>query len=113
MSAPLRSTGVFGTPEGVRQSARFRALAALSFETGNLAHAMFDTLSERLGEVFDKLRGRGALAESDVVAALREVRASSTTKSLPRPCILRKGVAVIGALYGADRARVHRFSPVQ
>src|SRR3546814_19158162 len=36
--------------------------------------AMFDSLSERLGGVFDKLRGRGALNESEVRAAMREVR---------------------------------------
>ncbi len=35
---------------------------------------MFDTLSERLGGVFDRLRGRGALTEADVRAAMREVR---------------------------------------
>ncbi|NOX81528.1 MAG: signal recognition particle protein [Alphaproteobacteria bacterium] len=35
---------------------------------------MFDTLSDRLGVIFDGLRGRGALEEKDVVAALREVR---------------------------------------
>ena len=35
---------------------------------------MFETLSERLGGVFDRLRGRGALSESDVRAAMREVR---------------------------------------
>src|SRR6478736_4380319 len=35
---------------------------------------MFDTLSDRLGSVFDRLRGRGALTEADVRAAMREVR---------------------------------------
>ena len=35
---------------------------------------MFDTLTTRLGQVFDRLRGRGALSESDVNEALREVR---------------------------------------
>jgi len=35
---------------------------------------MFDTLSDRLGSVFDRLRGRGALTETDVRAAMREVR---------------------------------------
>ena len=35
---------------------------------------MFDSLSERLGGVFDRLRGRGALTEADVRAAMREVR---------------------------------------
>ena len=35
---------------------------------------MFDNLSDRLGSVFDKLRGRGSLSEADVRAAMREVR---------------------------------------
>ncbi|MDF1767763.1 signal recognition particle protein [Maricaulis sp.] len=35
---------------------------------------MFDTLTERLGGVFDKLTGRGVLSEKDVDAALREIR---------------------------------------
>ena len=35
---------------------------------------MFDSLSDRLGGVFDRLRGRGALTEADVRAAMREVR---------------------------------------
>jgi signal recognition particle subunit SRP54 len=35
---------------------------------------MFDTLSDRLSGVFDRLRGRGALNEADVRSAMREVR---------------------------------------
>ncbi len=35
---------------------------------------MFDSLRERFEAVFDKLKGRGKLAESDVESALREVR---------------------------------------
>ena len=35
---------------------------------------MFDTLSDRLGGIFDRLRGRGALSEDDVGAAMREIR---------------------------------------
>ncbi|HNS87389.1 MAG TPA: signal recognition particle protein, partial [Parvularculaceae bacterium] len=35
---------------------------------------MFESLSDRLGGIFEKLRGRGALEEKDVDAALREVR---------------------------------------
>ncbi len=35
---------------------------------------MFDSLQSRLGGVFDKLRGRGALSEADVDEALKEVR---------------------------------------
>lgn len=35
---------------------------------------MFETLSDRLSGIFDKLTGRGSLSESDVDAAMREVR---------------------------------------
>ncbi|MDF0489354.1 signal recognition particle protein [Sphingomonas sp. H39-1-10] len=35
---------------------------------------MFESLSDRLGGVFDRLRGRGSLTEADVRAAMREVR---------------------------------------
>jgi len=37
---------------------------------------MFDSLQSRLGGVFDKMKGRGALGESDVEAAMQEVRAA-------------------------------------
>ncbi len=35
---------------------------------------MFDNLSGKLGAVFDRLRGRGALSETDVLEAMREIR---------------------------------------
>jgi signal recognition particle subunit SRP54 len=35
---------------------------------------MFDTLSDRLSGILDKLTGRGALSDSDVAEAMREVR---------------------------------------
>ena len=35
---------------------------------------MFESLQERLGSILNGLTGRGALSESDVTAALREVR---------------------------------------
>ena len=35
---------------------------------------MFETLQDRLGGIFDKLTGRGALSEADVDTAMREVR---------------------------------------
>ena len=35
---------------------------------------MFQSLSDRLTGVFDKLTGRGALTDSDVSEAMREVR---------------------------------------
>ena len=35
---------------------------------------MFESLSDRLSGIFDKITGRGALSEADVDEALREVR---------------------------------------
>src|SRR5512134_3899313 len=35
---------------------------------------MFESLSQRLSAVFDRLTGRGALSEADVNEAIREVR---------------------------------------
>ncbi len=35
---------------------------------------MFETLSDRLGAIFDKLTRKGALTETDVGEAMREVR---------------------------------------
>ena len=37
---------------------------------------MFDSLSERLTSLFERLRGKGLLTEGDVTAALREIRLS-------------------------------------
>ncbi|MBQ5567754.1 MAG: signal recognition particle receptor subunit alpha, partial [Oscillospiraceae bacterium] len=34
----------------------------------------FESLSDRLGEAFKKLRGKGRLSESDIKEAMREVR---------------------------------------
>jgi len=38
---------------------------------------MFDSLTDRLGDVFDRLRRHGALSENDVGAAMREIRVAS------------------------------------
>ena len=35
---------------------------------------MFDSLTDRLGEIFERLKKRGALREGDVIEALREIR---------------------------------------
>ncbi len=48
---------------------------------------MFDTLSARLGQVFDKLRGRGALSEGDVDEALREVRVALLEADVALPVV--------------------------
>ncbi len=48
---------------------------------------MFESLSERLGGVFDRLRGRGALSEADVRAAMREVRVALLEADVALPVV--------------------------
>jgi signal recognition particle subunit SRP54 len=48
---------------------------------------MFDSLQSRLGEAFDRLRGRGALGEADVDAALGEVRAALLEADVALPVV--------------------------
>ncbi|WP_136161576.1 signal recognition particle protein [Sphingomonas flavalba] len=48
---------------------------------------MFDSLSDRLGGVFDRLRGRGALNEADVRAAMREVRIALLEADVALPVV--------------------------
>jgi signal recognition particle subunit SRP54 len=48
---------------------------------------MFDSLQKRLGEAFDKLRGRGALSEADVDAALAEVRLALIDADVALPVV--------------------------
>jgi signal recognition particle subunit SRP54 len=48
---------------------------------------MFDALQSRLSGVFDRLRGRGALSESDVDEALREVRAALIDADVALPVV--------------------------
>lgn len=50
---------------------------------------MFDSLSDRLGGVFDRLRGRGALQEDDVRAAMREVRIALLEADVALPVVRR------------------------
>lgn len=50
---------------------------------------MFDSLSDRLGGVFDRLRGRGALSEQDVREAMREVRVALLEADVALPVVRR------------------------
>jgi len=50
---------------------------------------VFDSLSDRLGGVFDRLRGRGALREEDVLAAMREVRIALLEADVALPVVRR------------------------
>ncbi|MFN3725896.1 MAG: signal recognition particle protein [Allosphingosinicella sp.] len=48
---------------------------------------MFESLSDRLSGVFDRLRGRGALTEADVRAAMREVRIALLEADVALPVV--------------------------
>jgi signal recognition particle subunit SRP54 len=48
---------------------------------------MFDNLSGKLGEVFDRLRRRGALTESDVNECLREIRLALLDADVALPVV--------------------------
>ena len=48
---------------------------------------MFEGLTGRLGEIFDRLRKRGALSEDDVNAALREVRIALLEADVALPVV--------------------------
>ena len=55
---------------------------------------MFDSLTDRLGDVFDRLRRHGALSEDDVGAALREIRVALLEADVALP-VVRDFVAAV------------------
>jgi signal recognition particle subunit SRP54 len=63
-----------------------RVSPAGAFAFGSRAE-VFDSLSERLSGVFDRLRGRGALTEADVRAAMREVRIALLEADVALPVV--------------------------
>lgn len=66
---------------------------------------MFDSLSDRLGGVFDRLRGRGALREDDVREAMREVRVALLEADVALPVVRRFIDAVTEKAVGQDVLR--------
>src|SRR5438067_1659874 len=66
---------------------------------------MFDTLGSRLNEVFDRLRGRGALGEDDVAAAMREIRIALLEADVALPVVRDFIVAVREKAVGQDVVR--------
>jgi signal recognition particle subunit SRP54 len=55
---------------------------------------MFDSLTNRLGDAFDRLRRHGALSEDDVGAALREIRVALLEADVALP-VVRDFVATV------------------
>ena len=66
---------------------------------------MFDNLSDRLGSVFDRLKGRGALSEQDVRDAMREVRIALLEADVALPVARRFIDAVTERAIGQDVLR--------
>ena len=66
---------------------------------------MFDTLSDRLGGIFDRLRGRGALSEDDVAAAVREIRVALLEADVALPVVRDFIAAVREKAVGQDVIR--------
>lgn len=48
---------------------------------------MFESLSDRLGGIFGRLRGKGALSEADVDAAMREIRVALLEADVALPVV--------------------------
>src|ERR1700693_2444207 len=66
---------------------------------------MFDTLGNRLNEVFDRHRGRGALGEDDVAAAMREIRIALLEADVALPVVRDFIAAVREKAVGQDVVR--------
>lgn len=66
---------------------------------------MFDALSERLGEIFDRLKRRGALSEADVSAALREVRTALLEADVALPVVKDFIASVMERAVGSEVIR--------
>ena len=66
---------------------------------------MFDSLTDRLGEVFDRLRRHGALTESDVGAAMREIRIALLEADVALPVVRDFISAVRGKALGQEVLR--------
>ena len=63
---------------------------------------MFDALSDRLGQVFDRLKRHGALSENDVNEALREVRVALLEADVALPIVKQFIDEVRGKAVGVE-----------
>lgn len=66
---------------------------------------MFDALTDRLGDIFDRLRKRGALTEADVSAALRELRVALLEADVALPVVKKLVEDVTAKSVGAEVVR--------
>ena len=66
---------------------------------------MFESLTDRLGEIFTRLKKRGALSEADVASALREVRVALLEADVALPVVKSLIEAVAKDATGAEVLR--------
>src|SRR5579871_1875155 len=66
---------------------------------------MFESLSNRFNDVFDRLRRRGALTEADVDAAMREIRVALLEADVALPVVKSFVDGVRAKAVGADVIR--------
>src|SRR5579863_5652770 len=66
---------------------------------------MFESLSNRLSDVFDRLRRHGALSDEDVQAALREIRVALLEADVALPVVKDFVNAVREKAVGQDVVR--------
>ena len=71
---------------------------------------MFESLQSRLTGVFDKLRGRGALSEADVDAALAEVHTALIEADVALP-VVKDFIAAVREGRGKRPRRIHTRYP--
>ena len=72
---------------------------------------MFEGLTGRLGDIFDRLTRRGALSEEDVGAALREVRIALLEADVALPVVKQFIAGVKEKAVGADAHRDQGVAP--
>ena len=63
---------------------------------------MFDSLSEKLGGVFSKLRGKASLSENDVMAVSREIRIALLEADVALPVVKEFITTIKGKAVGQD-----------
>ena len=66
---------------------------------------MFDTLTEHLGDIFERLRKRGTLSESDLSAALRDLRIALLEADVALPVVKKLIEGVTKKASGAEILR--------
>lgn len=72
---------------------------------------MFDSLNDKLGKVFTRLRGKGSLSEADVDTAMREIRVALLEADVALPVVKDFVEQVKAKAVGADVIR--GVNPVQ